>query len=96
MADLKLSLVESLLARAEALTQTAKIVDDAVKSGVPAGDILNKGFIPAMAIIGDKFSVGEIYIPDVLIAARAMQAGVDKLRPLLSKDAVPPRGTVVI
>ncbi len=96
MADLKLSLVESLLARAEALTQTAKIVDDAVKGGVPAGAILNGGFIPAMAIIGDKFSEGEIYIPDVLIAARAMQAGVDKLRPLLSDDEALDRGTVVI
>ena len=96
MADLKLSLVESLLARAEAMTQTEKIVDDAVKSGVSAGDVLNKGFMPAMAIIGDKFSEGEIYIPDVLIAARAMQASVDKLRPLLSDDAASDRGTVVI
>jgi len=96
VADLKLSLVESLLARAEAMTQTEKIVDDAVKSGVPAGDILNEGFMPAMAIIGDKFSEGEIYIPDVLIAARAMQASVDKLRPLLSDDAASNRGTVVI
>lgn len=96
MADLKLSLVKSLLARAEALTQTAKIVDDAVNGGVPAGEILNGGFIPAMAIIGDKFSEGEIYIPDVLIAARAMQAGVDKLRPLLSDDESSDRGTVVI
>jgi len=59
-------------------------------------DILNKGFMPAMAIIGDKFSEGEIYIPDVLIAARAMQASVDKLRPLLSEDEAPNRGTVVI
>jgi len=96
VADLKLSLVESLLARAEAMTQTEKIVDDAVKSGVSAGDVLNKGFMPAMAIIGDKFSEGEIYIPDVLIAARAMQASVDKLRPLLSDDAASDRGTVVI
>jgi len=96
VADLKLSLVESLLARAEALTQTAKIVDDAVNDGVPAEEILNGGFIAAMAIIGDKFSEGEIYIPDVLIAARAMQAGVDKLRPLLSDDESLDRGTVVI
>jgi 5-methyltetrahydrofolate--homocysteine methyltransferase len=50
-----------------------------------------------MAIIGDKFSEGEVYIPDVLIAARAMQASVDKLRPLLSSDdAAANRGTVVI
>jgi 5-methyltetrahydrofolate--homocysteine methyltransferase len=96
VADLKLSLVESLLARAQAMDQTEKIVDEAVDSGVPAGEILNGGFIPAMAIIGDKFSEGEIYIPDVLIAARAMQASVDKLRPLLTDDASANRGTVVI
>jgi len=96
VADLKLSLVQSMLARAEALTQTEKIVDDAINSGVPAEQILNEGFIPAMAIIGDKFSTSEIYIPDVLIAARAMQTSVDKLRPLLSDDAATDRGTVVI
>ena len=96
MADLKLSLVESMLARAEAMTQTEKIVDDALSNGVPAEDILNDGFISAMAIIGDKFSEGEVYIPDVLIAARAMQVGVDKLRPLLSSDIASDRGTVVI
>ena len=96
MADLKLSLVQSMLARAEALTQTDKIVDDAIDSGVTAEDILNEGFIPAMAIIGDKFSEGEVYIPDVLIAARAMQASVEKLKPHLSDEATTDRGTVVI
>lgn len=96
MADLKLSLVQSMLARAQALTQTEKVVDDAIKNGVPAEKILNEGFISAMAVIGDKFSDGDIYIPDVLIAARAMQAGVDKLRPLLSGSALTNRGTVVI
>jgi len=94
--DLKLSLVQSMLSRAEAMTRTDKIVDDAIKSGVAAEDILNEGFIPAMAIIGDKFSEGEVYIPDVLIAARSMQAGVDKLRPYLSGDIKSERGTVVL
>ena len=78
------------------MTRTEKIVDDAVNSGVSAEDILNEGFLPAMGIIGDKFSEGEVYIPDVLIAARAMQAAVDKIRPLLSEDAGSGRGTVVI
>ncbi len=96
MADLKSSLVSSMLARAEAMNQTEKIVEDAMNSGVPADKILNEGFIPAMAIIGDKFSEGEVYIPDVLIAARAMQASVDKLRPHLGDAATTNRGTVVI
>ncbi len=96
MTDLKLSLVQSMLARAEAMTQTEKIVDEAMSSGVPAEKILNEGFIPAMSIIGDKFSEGEVYIPDVLIAARAMQSSVDKLRPHLADDAMASKGTVVI
>ena len=96
MTDLKVSLVQSMLARAEAMTQTEEIVDKAMSDGVPAEEILNNGFIAAMAIIGDKFSEGEIYIPDVLIAARAMQASVDKLRPHLSDEARIDRGTVVI
>lgn len=96
MIDLKLSLVQSMLSRAKAMTQTEKIVDEALNGGVPAEKILNEGFIAAMAIIGDKFSEGEVYIPDVLIAARAMQSGVDKLRPHLSDDVETNRGTVVI
>lgn len=96
MTDLKLSLVQAMLSRAEAMTQTEEIVDKAMSSGVPAEEILKEGFIAAMAIIGDRFSEGEVYIPDVLIAARAMQAAVDKLRPHLSDDARTDRGTVVI
>jgi len=94
--DLKLSLVQSMLSRAKAMTQTEEIVDKAMSSGVPAETILKEGFIEAMAIIGDRFSEGEVYIPDVLIAARAMQAAVDKLKPHLSDDASTDRGTVVI
>jgi len=85
-----------MLARAEAVTQTEKIVNDAINSNVPAEKILNEGLVAAMTVIGDKFSEGEIYIPDVLIAARAMQAGLDKLRPLLSDSSATHRGTVVI
>ncbi len=96
MTDLKLSLVQSMLSRAEAMTQTEEIVDKAMSSGVSAEEILKEGFIAAMAIIGDRFSEGEVYIPDVLIAARAMQAAVDKLRPHLSDDMATDRGTVVI
>lgn len=96
MTDLKLSLVQAMLSRAEAMTQTEEIVDKAMSDGVPAEEILKEGFIAAMAIIGDRFSEGEVYIPDVLIAARAMQAAVDKLRPHLSDDIGADRGTVVI
>jgi 5-methyltetrahydrofolate--homocysteine methyltransferase len=94
--DLKLLLVKSMLARAQAMIQTEQIIKDALADKVPAIDILNDGLIAAMSVIGDKFSEGEVYIPDVLIAARAMQMGLDMLKPHLSSDKPTSRGTVVI
>lgn len=96
MTDLKLAFVNSMLSRAQAMTQTEKIIKDALDNNIPAISILNEGLVPAMSIIGDKFSESEIYIPDVLIAARAMQFGMDILRPLLTDDKATYRGTVVI
>lgn len=96
MTDLKLAFVNSMLSRAQAMIQTEKIIKDALDNKIPAISILNEGLVPAMSIIGDKFSESEIYIPDVLIAARAMQFGMDILRPLLTDDKATYRGTVVI
>jgi 5-methyltetrahydrofolate--homocysteine methyltransferase len=94
--DLKLALVKSMLARAQAVTQTEQIIKDALANNVPAIQILDDGLVSAMSVIGDKFSESEIYIPDVLIAARAMQAGMDILRPLLTDEKNTSKGTIVI
>jgi 5-methyltetrahydrofolate--homocysteine methyltransferase len=94
--DLKLLLVKSMLARAQAMIQTEQIIKNALTDKVPAIDILNDGLVAAMSVIGDKFSEGEVYIPDVLIAARAMQTGMDMLKPHISSDQTTFRGTVVI
>jgi len=94
--DLKLAFVKSMLARAQAVTQTEQIIKDALANNVPAIQILDDGLVSAMSVIGDKFSESEIYIPDVLIAARAMQAGMDILRPLLTNEKTTSKGTVVI
>ena len=96
MTDLKLSFVKSMLSRAQAISQTEQIIKDALANNVPASEILNDGLVSAMSVIGDKFSEGEIYIPDVLIAARAMQNGLDILRPYLASDKPSYKGTVVI
>ena len=96
MTDLKLSFVNSMLSRAKAMTQTEEIVKDALANNVPAIEILNNGLIAAMSVIGDKFSEGEVYIPDVLIAARAMQMSMDMLKPHLSNEKPAFKGTVVI
>ncbi|MBC8175190.1 MAG: corrinoid protein [Candidatus Marinimicrobia bacterium] len=68
----------------------------AIEMNIPPKDILDHGLIDGMNIIGDKFKHHEIFLPDVLLAARAMYAGMDQLKPLLVKDGIPSMGKVVI
>jgi len=63
-----------------------KLVNDALAADTPAADILNKGLIAGMDIVGDKMESGEMFIPEVLMAAKAMGACVEILIPLLSDD----------
>jgi 5-methyltetrahydrofolate--homocysteine methyltransferase len=72
------------------------LVDQALAAGIPAGTILNEGLIPGMARLGVQFKANEVFIPEVLVAARAMNAGLAKLEPHLAKAGVKPRGVVVI
>ncbi|MEK7667119.1 MAG: corrinoid protein [Gemmatimonadota bacterium] len=67
-----------------------------IQAGVPPKTILDDGLIAGMTVVGDRFRVHEIFLPDVLLAAKAMYAGMDELRPLLVRDGVPSIGTVVI
>jgi len=66
----------------------------ALEAGLDPVTIINEGFIMAMNVIGTKFRNNEIYVPEVLIAARAMHAGLDIVKPLLTGDAQ--QGTVLI
>lgn len=59
-------------------------------------EILNRGLIPGMDEVGRRFKDGEMYVPDVLIAARAMRAGMEVLRPLLAQSDVSSLGTVIL
>ena len=72
------------------------LVDKALAAGLPAARILNEGLIIGMERLGIMFKNNEVFIPEVLVAARAMNAGLAKLEPLLVKAKVEPRGTVVI
>lgn len=74
----------------------AENVTAAINSGVPIDDILNKGLIEAMDVVGEKFSSGEIFVPEMLQAAKAMQLGLEILKPHLAGDALMEKGTVVI
>lgn len=67
-----------------------------VDQGVDPVEILNEGLFPGMDVVGKKFKANEMYIPEVLIAARAMHAAMDVLKPLLTQTGVPTKGVVVL
>jgi len=62
------------------------LVNDALAQSTPAGDILNKGLIAGMDIVGEKMENGDMFIPEVLMAAKAMGECVTILKPLLGED----------
>ena len=78
----------------------AKIVKELVQNAVDAGanveEILNDGLLHGMNIVGEKFKNGEVYVPEVLVAARAMNAGTQILKPLLMSQGVTATGKVCI
>lgn len=74
----------------------AQAVEDAIKEGADASELLNEGMIGAMDEIGQKFTEGKIFVPEMLISAKAMKKGVEALKPHLSADAAAGLGTVVI
>jgi 5-methyltetrahydrofolate--homocysteine methyltransferase len=71
-------------------------VQQALAEGLEPGVILNEGLIPARGGVGIRFENGEYFVPEMLIAARAMQAGLDLLKPLLAQTGVEPIATVAI
>jgi methanogenic corrinoid protein MtbC1 len=72
------------------------LVEQAISDGIGAKQILEEGLLPGMSIIGDKFKNNEVYVPEVLIAARAMKAGTDTLNPYLKEANVQPLGKICI
>jgi 5-methyltetrahydrofolate--homocysteine methyltransferase len=72
------------------------IVQSAIDAKENIGDILDKGMIPAMREIGDRFSKNEVYVPELLIAARAMQAGLALIEPLLAATGRKSMGKIAI
>ena len=72
------------------------LTEQALKNGIPATQILNQALIAGMDVIGEKFRAHEIFLPDVLLAARAMQAGMELLKPLLTLAEQSGLGKVVI
>lgn len=76
--------------------QVEELTKAALAEGIAPTRIVNEGLIPGMNEVGARFKAGEFYIPEVLIAARAMHAGLNVLKPLLSSYDFKPIGTVVL
>jgi len=77
-------------------TAAVSAVQAALAGGAPVALILSQGLIAGMAAVGERFECGDYFVPDMLLAARAMQAGLDLLRPLLQQAHVQPAGRVLI
>jgi 5-methyltetrahydrofolate--homocysteine methyltransferase len=73
-----------------------QLTQQAIEQKLPAEQILDDGLLAGMAVIGRQFKAHEVFLPDVLLAAKAMHAGMDLLKPLLADEGVPSVGKVVI
>jgi 5-methyltetrahydrofolate--homocysteine methyltransferase len=76
--------------------KVAELVQQALDQGMAAGEILSGGLIAGMDEVGRDFKAGDLFVPEVLIAARAMHAGMNILRPLLAESDTPTAGKYVI
>ena len=75
---------------------TSRLIEQALDSGESAESILYDGLVAGMNIVSEKFKNNECFIPEVLVSARAMNQGLDRLKPLLAAANVEPRGKVVM
>jgi len=93
MADLK-AIAENLInGKAPAVEEGVR---QAMDDGTPVREILHEGLIAGMNVVGQKFKNNEFYIPEVLIAARAMKSGMELIRPRLIEEKVEPLGVAAI
>ncbi len=93
MADLK-GIADNLIGGKK--DEVVSIIQAAVDEGEDVGKILNEGLMAGMSVVGKKFKNNEFYVPEVLIAAHAMNAGMEILQPLLAKSNIKPTGVVVL
>ena len=93
--------MSKILALAEAIEKgkaklVGGLVQDALDEGCDPVEILNRGMIDAMGVVGDKFKNNEIFVPEMLVAARAMKMGVEVLKHHLAEDHTASVGKMVI
>jgi len=95
MADTILKDIGLALTKGDKAT-VAKLTKEALDKGINVKTILEEGLIVYMNAIGEKFKANEIFIPEVLIAAKAMHAGIAVLEPLFASSGIKPMGKVII
>lgn len=71
-------------------------VRQGLEAGAASGDLLSEALIPGMIEVGDLFESGDVFVPEMLLSARAMKAGLEVLKPLLVTDGIQPLGTVAL
>ena len=76
--------------------ELSALVQEELADGTSANDILTKALIPGMSAVGERFKKNEIFVPEVLITARAMNAALNILKPVLAQAGVEPIGKAVI
>ena len=76
--------------------ELSALVQEELADGTAANDILTKALIPGMSVVGERFKKNEIFVPEVLITARAMNAALNILKPVLAQAGVEPIGKAVI
>ena len=78
------------------IARVTELTKKNLEDGMPPEEIIEKGLIAGMDIVGQRFKKNEMYIPEVMVAARAMHAGMDILKPLLTESDITKKGIIVI
>jgi corrinoid protein of di/trimethylamine methyltransferase len=94
MADILSEISENLqIGKAKIVVE---LVGRALEEGIPPQKILDEGLLAGMGIIGTKFKANEVFVPEVLVAARAMNKGAEVLKPKLAAEGITAKGKAVI
>ena len=78
------------------LEEIEELIDKALDAGCTAKEILDEGLLAGMSEVGEQFKVGDMFVPEVLISAKTMDAGMTKIKPMLAAGDVTSLGTIVL